>query len=102
MATKCTLSRAMKAPNWLPSTLSGLLETWWNSSMAIRRLSKAAMPSSSTAKRKVACVQTSALSLLARNWRTASTLDLAARGSSPPGALHRFHCGATCQSQWKP
>ena len=24
MATRCTLSRAMKAPNWLPSTLSGL------------------------------------------------------------------------------
>ncbi|MNM76288.1 hypothetical protein D3C81_881080 [compost metagenome] len=99
MATRCTLSRLMNALSWLPSLLSGLAETWWNSSMAIRRLSKASRPSSSTAKRKVACVQTSTLSLLFRKVRTASTLDLATRGSSMPGALHRFHCGATCQSQ---
>ncbi|MNG18491.1 hypothetical protein D3C84_1025620 [compost metagenome] len=54
MATRCTLSRTMNAPNWLPSLLSGLLETWWNSSMAIRRLSNVWIPNSSTAKRKVA------------------------------------------------
>ena len=27
IATTCTLSRAMKAPSWLPSLLSGLAET---------------------------------------------------------------------------
>ena len=28
MATRCTLSRAMSAPNWLPNLLSVLLDTW--------------------------------------------------------------------------
>jgi hypothetical protein len=37
-----------------------------------------------------------------QNSPTALTLDLATLGSSAPGALHRFHCGATSQSAQKP
>src|SRR4051812_46729995 len=47
-----SMAAGLKAPSWVPSLLSGLAETWWNSSTAISRLSKAWIPSSSTAKRK--------------------------------------------------
>ena len=40
----CVLSRAMSCPRCSPSRLSGLAETWWNSSTAIRRSSKASTP----------------------------------------------------------
>ena len=36
---------------------------------------------------------------LAKNSPTALTFDLAMRGSSAPGTLHKFHCGLTVQSQ---
>ena len=72
----CTLSRAMNWPSCWPSLLSGLAETWWNSSTAISRSSNASTPNLSTAKRKVAWVQTSTLSSLSRNAPT--DIDLAA------------------------
>src|SRR5947209_16353076 len=42
----------MNWPRCRPSLLSGLAETWWNSSTAISRSSMAATPNLSTAKRK--------------------------------------------------
>src|SRR3546814_16803813 len=93
MATIYTLSRAMNLPRCRPSLLSGLAETWWNSSTAINRLSNASTPNLSTAKRKVAWVQTSTLSSLSRKAPTVLTLP-----PSSPGALQRFHFGVTVQS----
>ena len=78
--------------------LSGLAETWWNSSTAISRSSNASTPNLSTAKRNVAWVQTSTLSSLSRNAPTELTLP----PLSSPGALQRFHFGSTCQSAQKP
>jgi hypothetical protein len=77
--------------------LSSLAETWWNSSTAISRSSNASIPSFSTAKRKVAWVQTSTWSPLSRKAPTDFTLP-----PSVPGELHRFHFGATVQSAQKP
>lgn len=82
-----------------PRMLSSPALTWWNSSIASRQPSNASTPSSSTAKRKVAWVQTSTRSGLPRNSPTAFTFDFATRGSSIPGALHRFHCGATLRKR---
>src|SRR5665213_4042533 len=92
-----TRSRAMKSPRCRPSLFSGLTETWWNSSTAIRRLSNFSTPNLSTAKRKVAWVHTSTLSSLSRNAPTELTLP-----PSVPGALQRFHFGSTAQSAQKP
>src|SRR3546814_8052230 len=68
----------------------------WSSDVCSSDL--ASGPSSSKAKRNVAWVQTSTFSSLARNSPTALTFDLATFGSSAPGVLHRFNCGATVQS----
>src|SRR3546814_4322284 len=98
MATMWTLSRPMNAPRCWPSLLSGFAETWWNSSTAISRSSKAPTPYWSTANRNVAWVQTSTLSSLSRNAPT----DLTLPPLSEPGALQRFHFGCTVQSAQKP
>ncbi len=65
--------------------------------MAISRSSKASIPNLSTAKRKVAWVQTNTRSLLSRNAPTEFTLP-----PSVPGELQRFHRGSTFQSAQKP
>ena len=88
----------MNWPRCRPSLLSGLAETWWNSSTAISRSSNASTPNLSTAKRKVAWVQTSTLSSLSRNAPTELTLP----PLSAPGASQRFHFGSTVQSAQKP
>src|SRR3546814_1634466 len=92
IATICTLSRATNVPRCSPSLLSGLAETWWNSSTAINRSSNAPTPNLSTAKRKVAWVQTKTLSVLARKLPTELTFP-----PSSPGASHKFHFGSTRQ-----
>src|SRR5436305_71919 len=87
----------MNWPRCRPSLLSGLAETWWNSSTAISRSSNASTPNLSTAKRKVACVHTSTLSSLSRKAPTELIFP-----PSEPGALQRFHFGETVQSAQNP
>jgi hypothetical protein len=76
MATICVLVPRDELPQVQAELVVGVGETWWNSSTAISRSSNASTPNLSTAKRKVAWVQTSTLSSLSR--KRADRLDLAA------------------------